>query len=67
MKCGGRPFVSGIDTSGKSLPLWHHRKIQNARAGSPEAGFFVKFHALASFLPPYFRSPLGERFAGDLP
>ena len=33
----------------------------------PEAGFFVKFHALASFLPPHFRSPLGERFAGDLP
>jgi hypothetical protein len=54
-------------TGCKSLPALAPLKNPKRQRRTPEAGFFVMFQALASFLPPYFRSPLGERFVGDLP
>ena len=65
MKCGGRPFVSGIDTSGKSLPICHHRKIQTP-APDAGSGLFREVPRSSVLSAAVFSQSLGRTICGGL-
>jgi hypothetical protein len=61
------PLAGGVDTSGKSLPPWHHRKTQIARAGHTGSGLFREFQRSGVLSAAAFSQSLVPTIAGVLP